>query len=1141
MPFLLDFHIHSHFSIATSKECDPEHLFLWACLKGLTVIGTGDFTHPGWLEELNQKLIPAEEGLYRLKPDLENAVLAEIPKTCHRDVRFILSSEISSIYKKAGRVRKIHNCLMVPSLDDAKAISERLERIGNIRADGRPILGLDSHDLLEIMLEASPQGIFIPAHVWTPHFSLFGAYSGFDALEECFEDLSSYIWALETGLSSDPPMNWRVSQLDRYTLVSNSDAHSPKNLARESNILDCEISFPAIRSAIKGKGTGQFLGTVEFFPQEGKYHFDGHRNCGIRLHPEDTIKAGGICPKCGKKLTLGVMHRVVDLADRPTGFIPEKALPFHSLIPLREILSDYFGCGANAKRVSQAYFNLIQKLGTEWDILTSIPSEELKVYAGPSLAEGIERIRTGKVTIKPGFDGEYGTISIFSPEDRIGKMTQKALFARHDETPCILSKPPPSDSRKKKGNKNKKSSSSQELCKNKESIFTAIEGSSGMDHLNLSQLQSVQASSGPVLVIAGPGTGKTRTLAFRILHLIKERGIRPEEILAITFTNKAAKEMSQRLDSILPNPAALPSRPFIGTFHHFCLGILKKHGNPPDFRLFHTYDSLAMIDLILKNIKQAKSLRPRDCLQKISLIKSIYNDDHPEEDLNPFLFEIYEQYQQGLEKYRAFDYDDLLIKTAELLEQDEKVAQGIRNGFKSILVDEFQDVNPVQYRLLLLLADKKGTNLFLIGDPNQAIYGFRGSDNTLFFRIEKEFHGCQIFSLEKNYRSTSPIVDSACELISFNPQQTPLNLESVRGDGPPIKILTLPSEKSEGIAIVREISTLMGGIDMLQAHGESGIFRKPDHSDYSFSDFAVLFRTGNQADILEECLLKEGIPYRLGGYQGIMDNPLIRQILAFLRWCYHPTDEHSFLQALDLPIFSMEKDEKSRIFKSLSDDSHRIGLDDGDKAQSLLSRFSSGLMTDPKMAAITKAMTHFQNIVNEGPPSKFIDKVISVFEEQGLQKTHQKDLNRLSLLAEEFSDISSFLDRVTLYRDGDISWKGKKGEIGMEMVSLMTLHAAKGLEFPVVFVCGCEDGILPHKHREGNPGIDEERRLFYVGMTRAKDRLYLSWCRNRYWNGKRQATQVSSFLEEIPETFSERISLDIPKPLKPDNKQLSLW
>ncbi|MGA1795593.1 MAG: UvrD-helicase domain-containing protein [bacterium] len=1139
MSFLADLHIHSHFSVATSKDCDPEHLVLWACLKGITLVGTGDFTHPGWREELGQKLIPAEEGLYRLKPELEQAVLREIPPPCHRAVRFVLSSEISSIYKKGNRTRKVHNCILVPSLDDACAISERLEQIGNIHSDGRPILGLDSRLLLEIMLEKCPHGIFIPAHVWTPHFSLFGAYSGFDALEECFEDLSCHIHALETGLSSDPAMNWRVSALDRYTLVSNSDAHSPRNLAREANILDCPLSFPALRSALEDKEEGQFLGTVEFFPQEGKYHFNGHRGCGVRMDPEETIRAGGICPVCGKKVTLGVMHRVVELADREAGYRPEGAPPFSSVIPLPEILADYLGCGVGTKRVRQAYFGLIHNLGPEWEILTQTPFEELTRHAGPSLAGGIIRVRSGKVTIRPGFDGEYGTIEVFSPRER---ESQRGLFAVQTEPGIVnCARNAPEGKEGAIPGRRGRRSSSPPLPHDVPGSEEKSEGESPLSLLNASQRTCVQSPTGPVLVIAGPGTGKTRTLSLRILHLVREKGVSPAGIAAITFTNKAAKEMADRLDALMGHPPSPEARPFIGTFHNLCLHLLRRFGNARHFILFHTYDSLALIGRILEKRDAEKSVKPGECLRAISLIKTADCDGNSATGCDPIILDIYEEYQAGLKRYGALDYDDLIINTVRLLRDDEGTAARIRASYTHILVDEFQDVNPVQYALVILLTGNGAENLFLIGDPNQAIYGFRGADNRLFFRIQEEFPGVQIHSLEENYRSCAPIIESALHVIRRNPQPLPVRLRSIRGEGPLIKLLSLPSERAEGIAVAKEISSLMGGIDMLQAHGETGPSARPatfgTQGGYGFSDFAVLTRTGNQADVLEECLVKEGIPYRVAGNQDILENPLVRQVLALLRWCHNPSDEHSFLQAIDLPVIPLDKREKRAIIDILP-------RDDGDAAQEGVKKDSSAFrslintLTERGMEQAVEALSRYHRMAEGESPAGFVNQVTAGLASHEECSPHARDLRRLGLLAEEFPDVASFLEGVTLCREGDISWRGIGGRRDSEMVNLMTLHAAKGLEFPVVFVCGCEEGLLPYRHRTRPAPLDEERRLFYVGMTRARDCLYLSWCAHR--TGRADAGP-SSFLTDIPETLSERAVYSPPPSKRPAIRQLGLW
>ena len=408
MKTIADLHIHSRFSMATSKEGTPENLDFWARKKGISLIGTGDFTHPVWREELKERLVSEGNGLYRLR---DASVKEESRKFPGEGTRFVVSGEISSIYKKNGKTRKVHNVILLPSLEAADAMAQRLEKIGNIHSDGRPILGLDSHDLLEMMLDVCPEGILIPAHIWTPHFSVLGAKSGFDSVEECFEELAPYIHALETGLSSDPAMNWRISKLDRYQLVSNSDAHSPSKLGREANLLDIDCSYEGLYRAIQ---TGEGLeGTVEFFPEEGKYHFDGHRKCGASLSPVEAERLGGICPVCGKKLTMGVDHRVEQLADRAEGFVKKDGKKYESLVPLPEVISACMGYSTASKKVQGCFEQMIQTLGTEFDILRNVPSEDIKSCAGERIAEGIENVRIGNVKRIPGYDGEYGKIELF--------------------------------------------------------------------------------------------------------------------------------------------------------------------------------------------------------------------------------------------------------------------------------------------------------------------------------------------------------------------------------------------------------------------------------------------------------------------------------------------------------------------------------------------------------------------------------------------------------------------------------------------------------------------------------------------------------------------------------------------------------
>ncbi len=413
MQFVADFHLHSKYSRATSKDMDLENLDKWAKIKGIKVLGTGDFTHPEWFNNLKEKLEPAEVGLFKLK---------------NSETRFILTAEISCIYSKKNKVRKIHIIVFAPSFEAVEKINVNLGRIGNLKSDGRPILGLDAKELAKIVLDASPDCLVVPAHCWTPWFSIFGSKSGFDFMEECFEEYSKYIFAGETGISADPKMFWRISGLDKITLISNSDSHSPAKIGREANVFGTEISYPAIIEAIKSKNPKKFLYTIEFFPEEGRYHYDGHRLCGVSLSPQESKKYGNICPNCGKPLTIGVLNRVEELADRPEGFRPENVIPFKRLIPLEEIIADAFGVLSAGKRVREEYKKLISKLGNELNILLETPLSELKIATLPEIAEGISRVREGKVFIEPGYDGVYGKIKIFSPGERKKQLKQKALF-----------------------------------------------------------------------------------------------------------------------------------------------------------------------------------------------------------------------------------------------------------------------------------------------------------------------------------------------------------------------------------------------------------------------------------------------------------------------------------------------------------------------------------------------------------------------------------------------------------------------------------------------------------------------------------------------------------------------------------------
>ncbi|HEY3247054.1 MAG TPA: endonuclease Q family protein [bacterium] len=408
MRVIADLHLHSKYSRATSREMDVENMTRWCKVKGITIVGTGDFTHPIWFRELKLKLKPNDRGLYTFG-----------------GMHFMLTVEVSNIYPQGGRLRKIHNVIFAPSLEIVERINAVLGRFGSLMADGRPTLTLPSTKLVEYVMEVSPDCMIVPAHVWTPWFSLFGSNSGFDSLAECFGDQLAHIAAVETGLSSDPPMNWRLSQLDRTMLVSNSDAHSPAKLGREANVFEAEPDYFELMRILREKDTSKFLYTVEFFPEEGKYHYDGHRNCNTRLTPKESKALGDRCPVCKRPVTVGVMHRVEDLADREEGYVPTGAVPYRNLIPLEEIIAEALGQQPGTGAVREEYFKLCARLGGEFGILLDVPLDELAKHTTARITDGIRRVREGQVEIKPGYDGTYGEIHIFGG-DRLPKTPGEA-------------------------------------------------------------------------------------------------------------------------------------------------------------------------------------------------------------------------------------------------------------------------------------------------------------------------------------------------------------------------------------------------------------------------------------------------------------------------------------------------------------------------------------------------------------------------------------------------------------------------------------------------------------------------------------------------------------------------------------------
>jgi DNA helicase II / ATP-dependent DNA helicase PcrA len=1033
MDFHGDLHVHSKYSRATSRDLDLEHMAWWAARKGIAVIGTGDCVHPTWLAEIRDKLVPAGGGLFRLKPELEAQIWKTLPPPCVAPVRFMLSVEISTIYKKGDRTRKIHHLIYAPDFEAVDRLAASLGRIGNIASDGRPILGLDSRDLLEITLESGPHSYLVPAHIWTPWFAALGSQSGFDSIAECYGDLADQIFAVETGLSSDPAMNWRVSFLDRYRLTSNSDAHSPGKLGREATRFSCEIDYFAIRRALEtGEG---YHGTVEFFPEEGKYHLDGHRACGVRLEPTETIAHGGLCPVCHARVTVGVAHRIETLADRTSAEVrpPATAGDVTNLVPLPEILSEIVGAGAGSKAVTYAYDCATALLGPELSVLQDVPVEDI-ARANSLLGEAVGRLRAGTVIRQAGYDGEYGVIRIFN-DGELERFTRGGLLFDAPRRGRARSAPEPT---------RQEAQAPKTTCLPVAGPAPSDSADSILSALDAEQRGGAQAVEGPTVILAGPGSGKTRMLTHRLAHLIVDCGVPAASCLAVTFTRRATEELQQRLRGLLPpGTGCCP----VHSFHSLGLTILRAHGAAlglaPDFRIAGDRERVAALAAAL-SISESKAAR---LLRAISVTKRTGTAADSEVSAALAAY-------SGLGKEQNWiDFDDLVGLSVMLLETDTEMGRLWRSRFQHICVDEFQDVDESQYRLLRLLAAPDG-NICVIGDPNQAIYGFRGADAACFDRFKQDFLNVRTIRLGRNYRSTGTIVAAASQLIGSG-----MRSDVTRPMQEPITLHAAPSERAEAEFVVTAIESLLGGHDMLAAGKRQGNGRQHT-SPLDFSDFAVLYRTDGQSAALREAFDQAGIPFKKSSPAPIAAQSAVQ----------------AMLRALDLQ--------------------------------------GSDLVAAGLPARLALAAEQVRGIAG------------------GSDATALAEAKRWLTALAGAHDVAALREQVALSTEADF-WDARA-----DRVSLLTMHAAKGLEFSVVFVVGLEDGLSPFSWNAMSPearspedGRDrvevepEERRLLYVAMTRAKDRLFLSRATQRSWRGRSITLPPSRYLREIaPELMVEQSS-----------------
>ena len=1451
MKLVADIHLHSHYSRATSRNLTLEHLWKWAQIKGVQVVATGDIAHPGWLAELRDKLEPAEAGLFRLKPEHTAALAEQVPAACHGPVRFLIGGEISNIYKKYDRTRKVHNIVFAPSFDATARLQEELEKIGNIRSDGRPILGLDSRDLLEIVLAVDDRCHLIPAHIWTPWFSILGSRSGFDSVQECYADLTPHIFAVETGLSSDPPMNWRVSWLDDYTLISSSDAHSPQKLAREATCFDTELSYGALFDALRSGDRGRYRGTIEFFPEEGKYHMDGHRKCGVCWEPATTRAHGGRCTACGKPVTVGVYHRMEELADRPRGARPACAGPFASLIPLPEALSEMLGVGPNSKRVQREYHRLVERLGPELAILREVPLEEIDAAGGAVLAEGIRRMRAGEVRAQGGYDGEYGVIRLFDGEADRSSVVQLGMFdepraakvagqrrrqpetaGRPVEPPPAPVPTPPAAARERvrrtrpetaeppaaleprpapgpapaarlpawsekagrpamPGHRSSSSSRSTSDRTDSREVRSATKspattappapespapdppsaasaavakGSRGrqpqpsgsgraprpeapdapesasapklptlpVQHahqpnrarerlpatrpcappgpppapvsteaasppgteshqwlagLNPAQRAAATHTGGPLAIVAGPGTGKTRTLTVRIAHLVRALAADPASILVLTFTHKAADELRERLGELLPARAA--ARIGAGTFHQLGAHLLEEFGDaagvPRPFVIFDEADRTVLLKQCFPSLSARQA---RDALAAISADKNGLppTSDGPRGSTAdarspstrpgppppapadacprtaaasqacpppappatpglpspPDVATLRARYDSALAAAGALDLDDLVVRTVQLLDSDAAVLRTLQQRYRWISVDEYQDVNAAQYRLLRRLAGG-GANLCVIGDPDQAIYGFRGADRRFFLSFGADFPAAETLRLDRNYRSAQTILTAAGQVIAGNPGHQATRLiaapdvqspndagdrehpgtgiararrlshleapspsdagdhERLRTGGShatrlshsaaqvKLDVYRAPTDRAEAEYVVHQVERLIGGTSYFSL--DSGRVEDDAVAEArSFADFAVLYRLNAQARLLEEAFDRSGIPYQTAGATPLAEQAPVREILALLWLSEAPASPLHWRRVLLAGAGAASEEDLTRFLAQVSAagaDAQPLTPRTGPSHPNIIAATADTGAEPPEPSrkpvrhAATEAARSADAVANaaataevgavsgagaaaaapaahgsaHGRPTAALHLVRKLAADRRApvaeraraaaagwaalrgRRYDDAEAERIARLqaraAAAHAGMREFLTAAALQSETD-RYDGRA-----DRVALMSLHAAKGLEFPVVFIAGCEHGLLPYHppNRAADPA--EERRLFYVGMTRARRRLILTHAARRVLFGERLENPISHFVTDI-ETALRETGRPPHRPRRPTAEDLQL-
>ncbi|MDR3171048.1 MAG: UvrD-helicase domain-containing protein, partial [Treponema sp.] len=968
-----------------------------------------------------------------------------------------------------------------------------------------------------LLLDTDERAILVPAHIWTPWFSVLGAKSGFDSIEACYGDLAPHISAIETGLSSNPPMNWAVSALDRFSIISNSDAHSPDKLGREGTIFEMDMSYPSLAAALaapRGNTAGKDAGiieTIEFFPQEGKYHYDGHRKCGVYIGPEEAADSGGLCPVCHKPLTRGVMGRVMELADCPVdeaapcpqGYEGTNRRPYRSLIPLKELLGELLETGSGSKKVDAVYGSLITKTGSELSLLMETPLGELEKLHTPGLhgellSAAVGRMRQGQVFIRAGYDGEYGVIRVFSMGgkkeagffDEVPEAVPRAASAEHPPKPEPLQREeepakPDTTVQARQGKKNKKPESGQ--IESKQPKGTP------------EQEQAVLYEGRYALIIAGPGTGKTATLAARIARLMQNPQ-KSGDILALSFTVKAALELRSRITKTIGNKEAGSTTCITtATFHSLCASILREHAVKPengevhpvprDFTITGDEERTALLQELCTGARgriKAQGLGtyiegrkrflllPGETRPKLgsrtgeAVIAALpcLAEEFGIREATPEAERLYRLYHDRLRASASLDFDDLVAETLRLLAGDPSLRSHYQERFRFIFVDEYQDINFAQYVLIRLLAPNReagadlpaGQKLWVIGDPNQAIYGFRGSDKGFIDRFLKDYPEAETFNLTQSFRCATPILDAAGRLMDTSLRGTNTGVSLYRSE--------FPTDKSEAEGIARRIARLIGGttffaFDSNVVDSNAGDNLSPEQVLSGLDGCAILLRTTALAPPITKALRDHGIPYRVTGERPWWEAEPIRSLLRFLR--------------------------------------DSLGPGAGGPA---------GLLEVAPALAVKRAW-------EQCPPVKTPENPVRARVNWDAGVPVEVLIEGLAGLAALYDDLPTFLDALAV--------GGEQGgvELNRDGIRIMTIHAAKGLEFDHVFVAGLEEGLFPFTLYEEKRGpafderIAEERRILYVAMTRAKVGLYLSWAQKRDFQGRKLVNEPSRFLSSL--------------------------